>query len=95
MAVKIVNGGKRISFHLSYEESLITQLAMNRDKISLRQIISRGLDLYELADHNAIRLFKDRLLSRLKSDRGVSRSFIVELRLLYVLLGHYLQKVDE
>jgi hypothetical protein len=95
MAVKVVDGSKRISFHLSYEESLTTQLAINRDKTSLRQIIADGLTLYELTDHSSIRLFKDRLLSRLKSDRGVSRAFIVELRLLYLLLGHYLQKVED
>jgi len=95
MAIKVLKAGKRLLFSLTYLEALVTFTACNRDKKSLRQLIRDAINLYELHNHETIRLLRERLSSRLNADYGISRAMIIELKLLYIYLGHYLQKIGE
>ena len=93
MGVKIDRGTRRIQYTLSMEEEIMTQRAIREERKSIRQILREGVRLHEMAEHKDIRLMRERLMKRL--GKGVSRAYIIELKILYVMLGHYLQRIEE
>lgn len=95
MGVRIEKGGTRFTFGLTFLEMIVVARVIRRDKKTLRQLISDGIELYEIYNHKSIRLFRERLLKRLNEKYGISRAMIVELRVLYTLIGHYLQKIED
>ena len=61
--------------------------------ISRKEIFLKLLELYYVDNYNTVEFIRRALLKRIS--KGINRSFVTQLKLLYTTLGHFLKKIKE
>lgn len=59
--------------------------------LSTREALIALIDLYFLETSSSVKILNKNILKRLS--KGVNKSFLIQLKLLYTLLGHFLKKI--
>lgn len=61
--------------------------------ISRKEIFLKLLELYHVDNYNTVEFIRRALLRRI--GKGINKSFVIQLKLLYTTLGHFLKKIKE
>lgn len=81
----------QLNFHLPIEYA--DSFSRLQDKLQLgdKQLLMFLIDYYEIHNSVYLRRLRRKLLHRIT--QGINHQFLVELKLLYVALGHFLKTI--